>query len=123
MRSAIVGGNGPIGAGSSSSYDSQSLYSTTSRSQPSKATSIHLIATSSDGTGDDAATIGARSVGGRSTKSTKTLAERAAASGVPVHKLAFDDFHNQVSVGGEIFLRKSGWRRLCLERIPSQLRV
>jgi len=92
MRSAIEGGNG-----SSSSYDSQSLYSTTSRSQPSKATSIHLIATS-DGTGDDSATIGGKSMGGRSTKSTKTLAERAAASGVPVHKLAFDDFHNQLGV-------------------------
>lgn len=94
MRSAIEGRTG----GSSSSYDSQSLYSSASRSQPSKATSIHLIATSSDGTGDDAATIGGKSMGGRSTKSTKTLAERAAAEGVPVHKLAFDDFHNQLGV-------------------------
>lgn len=96
MRSAI---EGTAGGNSTSSYDSQSLYSTASRSPASKATSIHLIA-SSDGASSandgDTATLGGKSY--RSTKSTKTLEERAAASGVPVHKLAFDDFHNQVSL-------------------------
>lgn len=95
MRSAI---EGTAGGHSTSSYDSQSLYSTASRSPASKATSIHLIASSdtasNDNNGNDTATLGGKSY--RSTKSTKTLEERAAASGVPVHKLAFDDFHNQV---------------------------
>lgn len=95
MRSAI---EGTAGGNSTSSYDSQSLYSTASRSPASKATSIHLIAssdTASSANDGDTATLGGKSF--RSTKSTKTLEERAAASGVPVHKLAFDDFHNQVS--------------------------
>lgn len=95
MRSAI---EGTAGGNSTSSYDSQSLYSTASRSPASKATSIHLIASSdtasSANDGGDTATLGGKSF--RSTKSTKTLEERAAASGVPVHKIAFDDFHNQV---------------------------
>ena len=90
MVSAIEGRTG-----SSTSYDSQSLYSsnTNSRSGASKAMSIHLIATSDSADNDnDTATVG-----GKSTKSVRTLAERAAASGVPVHKLAFNEFHNQVS--------------------------
>jgi len=94
MRSAI---EGTAGGNSTSSYDSQSLYSTASRSPASKATSIHLIAssdTASSANDGDTATLGGKSF--RSTKSTKTLEERAAESGVPVHKLAFNDFHNQV---------------------------
>ena len=90
MVSAIEGRTG-----SSTSYDSQSLYSsnTNSRSGASKATSIHLIATSDSADNDnDNATLG-----GKSTKSVRTLAERAAATGVPVHKLAFNEFHNQVN--------------------------
>lgn len=91
MTSAIEGR-------SSTASDNQSLYSTTSRKATlaGKAASIHLIASSTDGTDEgDNATIGGRSY--RSTKSTKTLEERAKESGVPVHKLAFDDFHNTVS--------------------------
>ncbi|CAD6574821.1 MAG: hypothetical protein CYPHOPRED_005508 [Cyphobasidiales sp. Tagirdzhanova-0007] len=91
MVSAIEGRTG-----SSTSYDSQSLYSsnTNSRSGASKAMSIHLIATSDSADNDnDTATVG-----GKSTKSVRTLAERAAASGVPVHKLAFNEFHNQLGV-------------------------
>lgn len=95
MKSAIEAHQG----NSTSSFDSQSVYSTTSRSPASKATSIHLIASSDTASNandnGETATLGGKSF--KSTKSTKTLAERAAASGVPVHKLAFDDFHNQVS--------------------------
>jgi len=96
MVSAIQGKTG-----SSTSYDSQSLYSsaTNSRSPASKATSIHLIASSDTASNDNGDTA---TIGGKSTKSvaksTRTLAERAAATGVPVHKLAFDEFQNQLGV-------------------------
>jgi len=97
MRSAIEGSN------SSTSYDSQSLYSTASRSPASKATSIHLIASSDtasngneNGNGGDNATLGGKSY--RSTKTAKTLQEQALMTGVPVHKLAFNEFHNQLGV-------------------------
>lgn len=94
MRSAIEGKTN-----SSTSYDSQSVYSsaTNSKGPVSKATSIHLIATSDTASNEnDNATLGGRSK--KSTKSTKTLEERAAAAGVPVHKLAFEDFHNTLGV-------------------------
>lgn len=94
MRSAIEGHSG----NSSTSYDSQSLYSSASRSPASKATSIHLIAssdTTDQSNGGDTATIGGRSV--RTNKTAKTLEQQALMTGVPVHKLAFNEFHNQVS--------------------------
>jgi len=94
MRSAI-GNSG----NSSTSYDSQSLYSSASRSPASKATSIHLIAssdTTDQSNGGDTATIGGRSV--RTNKTAKTLEQQALMTGVPVHKLAFNEFHNQLGV-------------------------
>jgi hypothetical protein len=116
MRSAIEGHSG--NSNSSTSYDSQSMYSSASRSPASKATSIHLIATSdgsnadqdddesnghSNRNGADNATLGGKSFKStRSTKSTKTLQERAIETGVPVHKLAFNEFHNQVRAEVEV---------------------
>ena len=91
MVSAIQGGSG-----SSNGYDTQSIHSSTSRNGPAgKNTSIHLIASSDTASQNDGDNV---TIGNKSTRSVKTLAERAAASGVPVHKLAFDEFHNQLGV-------------------------